>query len=431
MKNRPNFPLARSAGLSLIELMIAMVIGLILLLGLVQVMTASSAAYKLSAGVARTQENARFAMDFLQRDLRMAGHMGCVSDQAHMAPMMPASSDATRDGLNLWFLTQAQRTARNFAALSGDNAPLRFDLGIQGFEAAGTSPGEQVVLTTGAPVVGDANDWEPGLPAPIAALRPVEGSDILVIRYLSTTGVPVSIAAANASSYTMTPEAYGVEVSVNNPTGLFGVADCKQASVFAATAVDAGSGAVTASVGGLNSSGLLGDEWSLEGGVNQPMLYPAEVVVYYVGVGAGTGADGNSPPSLFRARLVAPAAGGLAFRQEELVEGVESLQLLYGMDEALPANLPRGNITRTRSAEAVANVTNPNNAQGDLWRRVGTVQVGLLMRSADRAVADQAETAPMVLGLEMRRGADDDAQDSYYRSVYESTIALRNRLFGN
>lgn len=431
MKNRPKFPSVRSAGLSLIELMIAMVIGVILLLGLVQVMTASSAAYKLSAGVARTQENARFAMDFLQRDLRMAGHMGCVSDQAHMAPMMPASSDATRDGLNLWFLTQAERTARNYAALSGDNAPLRFDLGVQGFEATGTAPGDQVVLSAGTPVVGDANDWQPGLPAPIAALRPVEGSDVLVIRYLSTDGVPVSVAAANAASYTMTPEAYGAEISINNPTGLFGIADCKQASLFAATAVDAGSGAVTASVGGLNRSGLFGDEWSLEGGVNQPMLYPAEVVVYYVGVGAGAGADGSSPPSLFRARLEAPAAGGLQFRREELVEGVESLQLLYGMDEALPANLPRGNIIRTRTANGVVDVTNPNNAQGDLWRRVGTVQVGLLMRSADRAVAEQAERTPQVLGLETLRGAGDDTQDSYYRSVYESTIALRNRLFGN
>jgi len=417
------------AGLSLIELMIAMVIGLVLLLGLVQVMTASSAAYKLSAGVARTQENARFAMDFLQRDMRLAGHMGCVSDQAHMAPMMPLSSDNTRDGLNLWFLTPAQREARNYPALSGANAPLRFDLGIQGFEAADTAPGDQFMLAAGEPETGNGADWSPALPAPIAALGPVEGSDIVVIRYLQGTGVPVSVVAANASSYTMRPEAYGASISADNPTGLFGIADCKQASIFAATSVDAGSGVVTASVGGLNRSGLIGDEWSYEGG-NRPVLYPAETIVYYVGTGAGQGADGNAPPSLFRARLVV-RNGGLTFLREELVEGVESLQLLYGLDENLPDQLPRGNITRTRTASGISDATNPTNAQGDLWRRVGTVQVGLLMRSADRAVADQA-TAPLrVLGLRLMRGGDDGTRDGFYRSPYESTVALRNRLFGN
>lgn len=430
MKKISSGPQRLQSGLSLIELMIAMLIGLVLLLGLVQVMSASSAAYKLSTGVARTQENARFAMDFLQRDLRMAGHMGCVSDQAHMAPMMPASSDATREGLNLWFLTTAEREARNYAALTGTNSSLRFDLGIQGFDAAGTAPGNQHVLTQGEPVTGDAADWEPGLPAPIAALSPVAGSDVLVIRYLSGTGVPVTVAATSVSSYTMTPESYGTDVSVDNPTGLFGISNCKQASVFASTAVDTGTGVVTAVVGGLNQSGMIGNEWSYEGATNKPILYPAETVVYYVGTGAGQGAAGNSPPSLFRARLVL-GAGGLVFRPEELVEGVESLQLLYGMDENLPNELPRGNVTRIRIAPEVADVTNPNNAQGDLWRRVGAVQIGLLMRSSDRAVAAQAVDPVRVLGVQMLRGAADDAEDGYYRSAYESTVALRNRLFGN
>ena len=66
----------RQAGLSLVELMIAMVIGLLLMLGVIQVFIASQAASRLSEGVARVQENGRFALDFLERDVRMAGHMG-------------------------------------------------------------------------------------------------------------------------------------------------------------------------------------------------------------------------------------------------------------------------------------------------------------------------------------------------------------------
>src|SRR5690606_21928152 len=75
-----------AAGLSLIELMIALAIGSLLILALVEVFAASRAAYMLATGLARTQENGRFAIDILQRDLRMAGHAGCVNDQARFLP---------------------------------------------------------------------------------------------------------------------------------------------------------------------------------------------------------------------------------------------------------------------------------------------------------------------------------------------------------
>src|SRR5690606_40813368 len=74
----------RSAGVTLIELLVALAIGAVLMLGLVQVFAASRSAYQMSEGMARVQENSRFAMDFIQRDLRMAGHFGCSTDQAHM-----------------------------------------------------------------------------------------------------------------------------------------------------------------------------------------------------------------------------------------------------------------------------------------------------------------------------------------------------------
>ncbi|BDU17573.1 PilW family protein [Lysobacter auxotrophicus] len=421
----------KAAGLSLIELMIAMVIGLILLMGLVQVMSASRAAYQLSTGVARTQENARFAVDFLQRDLRMAGHMGCVNDQSHMAPESPGSTDASRQGMNLWFLTKAQRDARTFTALSGTSYPLRFDMGVQGFEAQGTSPQDTVTLTDGTPVAGNANQWVPALPTAIADLKPVPGSDIVVIRFLSRDGVPATLASTSATNYTVTPEAYGTSVSTTDSTGLFALADCQQVSIFAADAISA-AGVITVSNTGLNKSGLVGDEWSFESTQNKPVLYRAETVVYFVGVGEGTNVDGTKPPSLWRARAIA-TAGAVKFEKEELVEGVDSLQLLYGMDENLPVALPRGNIERVRTAAAVntAPTNNPTNAQADEWRRVGTVQIGLLMRSSDRSASEQAAVTPILLGVKMQRGANDSRSDGHYRSVYETTVVMRNRLFGN
>ncbi len=50
---------AAMAGLSLVELMIALVISLVLMLGVIQVFIASQTASRLSEGASRVQENAR------------------------------------------------------------------------------------------------------------------------------------------------------------------------------------------------------------------------------------------------------------------------------------------------------------------------------------------------------------------------------------
>lgn len=429
MNRRIPYNASAAAGLSLIELMIAMVIGLVLLMGLVQVMSASRTAYQLSTGVARTQENARFAVDFLQRDLRMAGHLGCVNDQARMQPSRPSGSDASRTGVNLWFLSSAERQARSYNALTGTKLPLRFDIGMQGFEAQGTAPGDVRTLAAGTPVAGTANQWSPALPTEIANLSPIAGSDIVIVRYLSRDAVLATMARTAANTFRVTPEAYGREVSTTNSTGLFGLGDCDEVTLFASNAVDAGTGAVTvAALDGLNLSGVIDEEATQVRSANRPMLYRAEVYVFYVAAGSGRNVDGTSPPSLWRARAI-NTAGTIGWNIEELVEGVESMQLLYGMDENLPNQLPRGNVERMRVASAVnaAPTSNPNNAQADEWRRIGLVQIGLLMRSADRAASQQALQAPRVLGVRM----NPSASDGFYRSVYETTVVARNRMFGN
>ena len=60
-------------GMSLIELMIAMTIGLILMFAVGNIMIGSRQSNQVNDGLARMQENARFAMQLLKRDLRSAG----------------------------------------------------------------------------------------------------------------------------------------------------------------------------------------------------------------------------------------------------------------------------------------------------------------------------------------------------------------------
>ena len=64
-------------GMTLIEIMIALLIGLFLLTGLYQIFISSKQSYRLSDGQSRLQENARYALELLSHDIRQAGYLGC------------------------------------------------------------------------------------------------------------------------------------------------------------------------------------------------------------------------------------------------------------------------------------------------------------------------------------------------------------------
>ncbi|WP_371233251.1 PilW family protein [Pseudomonas sp. QE6] len=68
------------SGLSLVELMIAMLLGLLLIGGVLQVFLSSKQTFSSNTALSRVQENGRFAMTILTYDLRNAGYKGeCVS----------------------------------------------------------------------------------------------------------------------------------------------------------------------------------------------------------------------------------------------------------------------------------------------------------------------------------------------------------------
>jgi type IV pilus assembly protein PilW len=342
------------AGLSLIELMIALLIGSILLLGVVQVFSASRTAYQLSEGMSRTQENGRFALDYLQRDIRMAGHFGCVNDQARRQIAGALTS--------------------HFAA----NGPMDFGYSVRGYEDAS--------------------------PAGVA-LSParVAGTDSIVLRFMSASGIPVTAINPGGLTVDVDPAKWNVltDGGLAAPV-VFGVADCAFADVFLASGVNAAAGRVVAPAGvDLGRYGA-----SPEGGPT--MLYRGEAIVYYIGQGAG------GRPSLWRARINADGST----TSEELVEGIENLQFRYGLD-LNPATSPSGYIATQDNAAGVGA------GEAD-WRRVGQVQVALLAVSPNPAAAAQATDVPELLGADVAAPSD-----GRYRAVYESTIALRNRLYGN
>ncbi|WP_411850554.1 PilW family protein [Stenotrophomonas sp. LGBM10] len=387
MSRAPTLPRA-VAGISLIEVMVAMVIGLVLMLGVIQVFTASREASQLAQGTARAQENARFALEFLQRDIRMAGHFGCVNDQAHFVK------------------NQGDPVVNIAGVATGGGSALDFSVSIQGYEAPSSAPNSN--LTLGA-------TWAaPTMPDPLKNLNPRGGSDVLVLRYLSPVGVPVTSISTGSDNEIGFDSVLGkrlTEDGVAAPT-LFGIADCSHADVFVGSYA---AGTVTA-------SGATLSRYNVQP-TGETMLYRAESIAYYVGTSA------NGEPVLMRAR--ANSAGNYAVR-EELVEGIENLQVMYGLDTTpviSQTQLPVGNVTVQGTATDVS--TGNDAAAANEWRRVGQVQVGVLARSPNPSMAAASATAvndPRLLGVRFIPAA---ANDGRYRAAYESTIALRNRLFGN
>jgi len=65
-----------SRGLSLVELMVAMTVSAILMLGISEIFSINSRSYKVQDENARMQENGRFAFNTLMQDIRRAGYFG-------------------------------------------------------------------------------------------------------------------------------------------------------------------------------------------------------------------------------------------------------------------------------------------------------------------------------------------------------------------
>jgi type IV pilus assembly protein PilW len=64
-------------GLSLIELMISMTLSIILTFGAVQIYVSSKQTYRSQDAMSRMQENARYALDIVVKDIRSSGYVGC------------------------------------------------------------------------------------------------------------------------------------------------------------------------------------------------------------------------------------------------------------------------------------------------------------------------------------------------------------------
>lgn len=78
-------------GFTLVELLVASLIGLILITGVIQFFLGSKQAYQMNDALSRIQENGRFALGILSASIRMFAYAGCQP----LCPPIDASGDCT------------------------------------------------------------------------------------------------------------------------------------------------------------------------------------------------------------------------------------------------------------------------------------------------------------------------------------------------
>ncbi|MEN6585228.1 MAG: PilW family protein, partial [Sulfuricella sp.] len=136
--------------------------------------------------------------------------------------------------------------------------------------------------------------------------------------------------------------------------------------------------------------------------------------LFYIGVNAA------GEPTLYRQHLT-QSGGAPATVAQELVEGVEDMQIMYGVDTTPTAD----HIVDTYlNANDVAGAGVPGATPAEKWQRVLSVKVNLLMRSTE----DGITSAPQVYHYPDPGSAATTPADRRLRRAFTSTIAVRNRL---
>ncbi|MBK9246482.1 MAG: PilW family protein [Burkholderiales bacterium] len=351
-------------GLTLIELMISLAIGLLVLLALLAVYLGSRAAYRSSDSLARVQETGRFAVEFIAQDARMSGFMGCRSRNL---------SDADQTLINITSPAVTFTGSRD---------------GIRGFDGSSST---NIALWTNPTIITRAG-----------------ASDVITLRRAS--GQMVGIASNSdpvARTVTLRHNAIGLG---NGDLAVLG--NCERALVFYVTNSPALTGIgnfptvleYQATGGGVG--GVLGNDTSIPVpvfniGSRAEVMRVAETS-YFIGQNAA------GRPSLFR------ASGGAV---EELVDNVEDMDVLYGVDTTLPDQ--DGVIDVYRRADQIAAAD---------WGRVVSARISLLVVGPEDNVTTGAQSYAFREASGDGVADTQTATDRRLRHVFTTTISLRNRV---
>jgi type IV pilus assembly protein PilW len=315
----------RIRGFSLVELMVALTIGLIILAAVSTLFVSSKQTYTTQDRLARLQENARFAMHFIIKDLRTAGYFGCVSE------LTPGSINNTLNNKT------------DFAW----NAQIPIE-GVNNIAGAYGSP-------TGT--------WYPS-GNNVMPTNAIPGTDAVTVRMAdSDSDISLNQEMPNESAVLKTSTITGLSEG-----DVIMVSDCASADIMQITQLDPTDPHIVHNSG--DNDPLPGNDTQFLSKTYSPSSSPDGTRImkfvtrrYFI----STGASGN--PALFRQDNIAAAV--------ELVDGIENLQVLYGKDTDSDGKpniyLKAGDAGLQSEAD---------------WSSVRSVRIGILARTVNEKDTD-------------------------------------------
>lgn len=384
-------------GMSLIELMVALTLGLLLIAGVIQLFTGTRMTYMSNESLARVQENGRFALEVLRQPTRQALTRGFCG---HEIPI--------RNHLN---------TTGTPNIINHIFSP---DMAIAGWEYTNTStaPGGNVTVNQGdlTPVAA-GNHWNATDQAGGAALilpSEITGatlplSDVLMIRVnlplTGVTGNPNGPSGPGATTLDLDTTARPGGLTLNGGEIMLAT-NCDNADMFQnsvagenITQLDRGTGFAPGNDPGAGNWGVVSN--------NTLQVYRPVIYFYYVGINVA------GEPSLFRYDMSRGANPGTA--AEELVQGVENMQILYGYSLPGSAGGDGQGVDHWLTAAQVPD-----------WRLVTAVHIAMLLRSPESA-GDAAMQTFNLAGTNVTVNADPQRA----RQAVQTTVGLRNRYMVN
>jgi len=356
-------------GFSLVELMVAIVIGLLLVAGATSVWVSSKVSFGIQDDLAETQEVGRFGISWFQNEFREVGYLGCM-------------------GSNDDELLISRVTNTDISSTLKDVTNL-----IEGREKGGTSWQADE----------DETNWLPSAEADLDGILSgdddiANGTDAFTIRGFEFEGYGVVNNVALAATNFTLESSSGLKANQ-----IVALVNCSGGTIFQVQAD------TTDATVNINSSDALsrtfdGEELDSSDASYNPRQFPTNLYKYqafryYIRPLHST----NNPngPSLWRVSLT--ASGPV---NEEVLPGVDNMQVLYGENTG-GTSLP--DIYNT--AGQVSN-----------WDAVTSVKIALLIRSTDANGTEQSPTSYTLLDESI-----SVANDKKRRKVFVSEIKLRNR----
>jgi len=204
-------PSRTQSGFGLVELMIAMTIGLVLLGGIGYLYMGSRGAFRTTDNLSRMQENARFALDMMSRDIRMAGYLGCgnmtsikVTTIANppVPPMTPGNALIGYDGGTGWV------NPTTITRIAGTDV-----LSVMGAFSGGVNlTGNLTPQNANIQVNGNPDNFQTG---DVLVVTNCVNADIFKATTVSTgTGTIITLAHANSSNTGNRVGTYGPDAFV-------------------------------------------------------------------------------------------------------------------------------------------------------------------------------------------------------------------------